>query len=178
MFKSVVLLICSTALAAGAWLVSAPRANPSAPLGGGSVLEMHRQLFAAIDRGEIEAVKAFVSDSRGSSGGSVFLVDFSGAPVQAWGTEGVRELLARTVAHRSKRGGEWKTTITKEVADCHSPELSYAVLEFERARVVDGKSETKRFRSTSLVCNDGGKWKLFHWHVSPMSEPGTAVAQR
>lgn len=183
MLKALSVLVLSTALAGGAWLVSSSPASPvalPASLGPGGILEMHRHLFAAMDRGEVEAVKSFIDDDRRNSErqDSLFLVEASGAPVRAWGGAGARELLARLVEADKKSGGEWKTTITKSSAECPSGDLSYAVLEFERAHIVDGKTVLERYRSTSLVRMSEGQWKLFHWHVSPAMPTESALVKR
>lgn len=59
--------------------------------------------------------------------------------------------------------------ITKIHADCHSPELGYATLEFTQAFTAGDKTETTAYRATVLV-----RWgkekskgpKILHWHSS------------
>jgi hypothetical protein len=148
-------------------LSSAPRPAP----GPGGILAMHKELFAAIDRGDGEAAGAFVAGDRKvmPRTPTLFLdVDAGGAdaPLKAADAEEARELLARLAAGAKRSGGGWTTTITSEQADCYASELSYAVLEFERAHTVDGKTEVRRYRSTSLVRYESDHWRIFHWHVS------------
>jgi hypothetical protein len=182
MFKALIAFVVPFILTAG--LATSPSISPSAtpsPLvGPGAVLEMHRQLFAAMDRGDVEAAKAFVDGENKDSERevSLFIPDASGIPTEAWGSNASRELLSRLVADRSKLGGQWTTTITKTSADCPSSSLSFAVLDIERTRAVDGRTEAEKYRSTSLVHFSDGHWKLFHWHLSPAGASASALAKK
>lgn len=147
--------------------------------GPGAVLEMHKQLFAAIDAGDEARAVTFLDPAKeggwpdGEGGGlgrpTLMLTAADGMPASANGAEEARALLAK-IARASRDGGpEWSTKIVTSRSDCHSSELSYATFEFERTRGVKGG--TQRWRSTSLVRHtEGGGWKLFHWHVSPADE--------
>jgi hypothetical protein len=162
--------------------VLAPAASPApAPLlGPGGVIEMHRQLFAALDRGDSEAVKSFVDDENRDADrqGSVFLPDVAGAPAEAWGSAGMRDLLGRFVAEQTKLGGEWKTTITRVSADCPSSAVSYALLEIARSHNADGKTDVEKYQGTGLVHFNDGHWKLFHLHLSPANAASTSLAKK
>jgi hypothetical protein len=129
---------------------------------------MHRDLFAALDRGDADAAREFVASDRKGPGGltTCFLVDRSGRPLRSVDATSTRELLARLAGDAKAAGTGFQTKITFESADCPSGDLSYAVLEFERTRIVDEKPETRHYRGTSLVRMEGSKWKLTHWHVS------------
>ncbi len=154
-------------------------ASGSEPLSGpGAVLEMHEKLFAALDRGDLETVRAHLGETPmgaewSAAGGWTHPPGFL-----AWGSEGngkgfaaesredgLRSLLAWG-SEGTKGGGGWSTKITRAWSDCHSPELSFAALEFERTRTVEGKSETVRYRSTSLVSYEDGRWVLWLFHAS------------
>lgn len=169
----------TAALLGGSWL-AVPRAAPPSALGPGAVIEMHKQLFAALDRGDADAAREFVEGDRKATPrtSTMFLVDASGAPVKATDADESRDLLARLAGQAKSAGGTWATTLTSEAADCYSPELSYAVLELERSHTVGGKTEVRRYRSTSLVRYADKGWKIFHWHVSPADEPARAPASK
>lgn len=142
---------------------------PPPIIGPGGVLAMQRDLFAAIDRGDGDGAGNFVAADRKGPGGmtSLFLVDRSGALVRAADASSCRDALARLAAESKAAGGTFATKITWESADCPSSELSYAVIEFDRAHTLDGKVETRRYRGTLLVRMEGSEWKVAHWHVSP-----------
>ena len=169
----------ASAILAGSWL-AVPRGAPPSALGPGAVIEMHKQLFAALDRGDADAAREFVEGDRKATPrtSTMFLIDGSGAPVKASDADESRDLLARLAAESKKAGGIWTTTLTSEAADCYSPELSYAVLELERSHAIGDKTEVRRYRSTSLVRYADKGWKIFHWHVSPADAVAAAVSSR
>jgi hypothetical protein len=160
--------LASTALISGA----APASGP------GAVLAMHEELFAALDRGDVEAVRAHLGQTPmgadwTAAGGWTEPPGFL-----AWATEGggkgfsatsredgLRALLAWG-GEGSKGGDGWTTKITHAWSDCRSADLSFAALEFERTRTVGGTTETARYRSTSLVSHDGERWVLWLFHAS------------
>ena len=141
---------------------------PAAPAGPGAILAMQKSLFAAIDRGDAEAAKAFVAHDRKGPGGmtTLFLIDRGGAPMRATGTDEAREVLAKLAAESKAAGGSFETKITGESAECPSSDVSYAALEFERVHTVDGKASKRTYRGTLLVRWEDEAWKLTHWHVS------------
>jgi len=153
-------------------LVSAAPAPAPVP-GPGAVLSMHRALFAALDRGDADAVAAFVApDLRGPPRTSaLFLLDAAGEPVVARGADASRDLLAVLARGSRAAGGTWTTTMSREEAECHSSEVSYATFEFERVHEVDGRRVARRYLSSSLACYEAGAWRVFHWHVSPAPAP-------
>jgi hypothetical protein len=162
-------------LVLGSTLTLLATATPRPAPGPGAVLAMHNALVAALDAGDAEKALTFLDESKeggwpdGENGGierpSLMLTDSTGLPVFADGAEEARALLAK-LARASRDGGpEWRTKIVRSRSDCHSPELSYATLEFERTRGVKGG--TQLWRSTVLARWVDGQWKLFHWHVSP-----------
>jgi hypothetical protein len=154
------------------FLASNALARPAAPvLGPGAVIEMHKSLLAAIDRGDAEKAASFVDAKGGDvkssafAKPSLFLIDAHGLPVAARDLTDSRNAIAE-LAKASKDGGpEWSSKIVSVQADCGTPELSCVVLEFERTSGVEGGE--RRYLSTSVVrwTNDG--FKLVHWHVSP-----------
>lgn len=148
-----------------------PPAGPvRAPAPGpGAILHMHRSLFAALDRGDAEAAMAFVApDLNGPPRkSSLFLVGMAGEPVVSTTAAASSELLAVLAKESGAAGGTWKTTMSRETAECDSGEVSYATFEFERVHEVDGRKVARRYLSTSLACYEKGEWRIFHWHVSP-----------
>lgn len=160
----------------GAAALAATGLSPAPTLGPGAVVAMHRQLFRAIDAGDVETALAFLSDDLNMDAEyrrrpcTLFLNDRDGKPIESVGVDASRALLARWV--EESKEGEWKTEIRVGTDDCFSGELSYAVLDFQRQRIDSKERSIERFRSTSLVTYDGG-WKITHWHVSPAPEPGT-----
>ena len=163
MLRSVLALAVSPVLA----LSFLAAARPAPALGPGAVLEMQKQLLAAIDRGDADAARAFVdADNREV----VFFGLDGGTPVVAEDAAKAGDMLGKLARDAKSAGGTWTTTIASWKADCPSAGLSYAVLELDRAHVVDGKSSVQHLRSTSLVHYADGKWKLFHWHISPAGE--------
>jgi hypothetical protein len=160
-------------------LASFPLLGSSAPAAGpGAVLAMHQQLFAALDRGDVETVRRSLGETPMGADWTPAAGWASPRGFLAWNSEcggpgfradsredALRALLAWG-AQGTKGDGGWTTKITSAWSDCHSPEISFAALEFERTRTVDGKSETARYRSTSLVSHDGERWILWLFHVS------------
>lgn len=175
MLRSVLTVLGLSALSAGAFYLTS--AAPSPTLGPGAILEMHKQLFAAIDKGDAEKAASFVADSGGTAEHPVtaFLIDENGKPTQAEGKTAVKELVTKLAKSSVDGGPEWTTTIVKTEADCPSGEMSWAVIEFDRNRGVKGG--LKRYRSTSLVRYvEGAGWKIWHWHVSPADEEPARLA--
>jgi hypothetical protein len=164
MIRSLLWLPALLALA----LPPTPTPVARAPIGPGAILAMHRDLFAAIDRGDGAAAAAFLGSDRKGPGGStsLFLLDRAGAPTRATGATDARELLAKVAAESKSAGGTFQTRITTEIAECPASELAFAVLELERVHAHDGREEVRRYRSTSLVRYEESGWKLLHWHLS------------
>lgn len=144
--------------------------------GPGQVLEMHRELFAELDRGGPEGAAQVARHMREVKGGLCWSEE------KGWGDPGRFLALALAPGDEALRStdprraaaslshwadGGWKTTIQSAWSDCGSPERSYCVLELERTRKVNGVLERKRYRSTSLVSYRDGRWVLWHFHLSP-----------
>ena len=170
-------LFALTAFTLGATLTS--RAPAAAPLvGPGGVIELHRQLFAAIDAGDADKAAALldVSGSAGFADGEdggiarpdLMWLDDHGLPESARGAEAARALLTRHAKASQDGGPKWSTKILKSRADCYSADLSYAVIEFERSRGVKGG--TQRYFASALVRSVDGQWRVFHLHVSAADE--------
>lgn len=154
----------------GAALAAAMR--PAPPIGPGAVIEMQRELFAAIDAGDTERALAFLHEdmhmqrSWGKRPCTLFL------PESGEGTTTARDHAQSRAALRRfvEEGKGWKTEVTEATADCSSEDVSWAVLELTRRREVEGREVERRLRATALVTYDDG-WKLTHWHVSPADAP-------
>ena len=177
------LAAATLALAIGLTVSAARSAHP----GPGAVLSMHKQLFAALDRGDVERVGGFIAESRRGASWS----DASDPGKQAWGAargflaylpdsegrgvcaenedEGVQRLIAWSQDASKKKAGGWKTEIKRAWSDCHSEDISFAMIEFERSRSTPGGTQRERYRSTSLVSYQGGRWVLWHIHISPQA---------
>lgn len=159
-------------------MVLSPAATPPPP-GAGAVLEMHRQLFRALDEGNDAPLRSLLASvSQGatwtpdegwgdSQGFLAYGPPDGGGANRATSVEDGRALLQRWAGERG-----WQTRITHSWSDCASAELSYAVLELERSRPsASGGSggsgeEVERYRSTSLVSHRDGRWVLWHLHLS------------
>ena len=131
------------------------------------------QLFAALDAGDAIAARAFLhedihmGDKWRRRPCTLALYEVDGTSGLAVGRTASRALLD-TWADAADTGAE--TRITNWVSDCHSGELSYATLEFERTNSVNGKQVTKRYVSTSLVTYEDGGWRITHMQVAPAAE--------
>lgn len=149
---------------------SAPARTPVRALaspGPGGVLELHRRLFAALEAHDREAALTVLDVDRKALPVSVVLFD-GGPPLTARTRDGAAEALIEWAA-RTGSG----TRIVRQQVECPSTDLSYAVLELERVQTSkDGTRRLRRFHATSLVREVEGRWKLFHWHVSPAEDDG------
>src|SRR5262245_48919742 len=148
--------------------VTAARPAPAAPdpaPGPGAVIAMHRELFAAMDRGDVEKALTFLhadmnmKDPYRQRPCTLYLVADDGTPLRSEGCDESRSLFTLQLKNDGAARGTWKTTITSAHDDCFSSELTWCTLEFERTHVVDGRSTTRRYRSTTLAAYDGG-WKM------------------
>ncbi len=158
-----------------------PSLAPSPSPGPESVVHMHERLFAAIDRGDVEGALAFLHPDMHMNRAwverpcTVVLEGIDDRSQHAIGYEASRELVASWVRETGAAANGRETRITRWLSNCFSSELSYAIVEFERTRTVDGEAETRRYVSTSLVTRDGGSWQLTNWHVSPAGEATVSV---
>ena len=156
-------------------------AAPSpAALGPGAVIHMHEQLFAALDAGDAEKAVAFLHEDMEMDDEwrrrpcQVFLTDAKGETRQARKHAESAALLTTMAKESVLKGVTCETTVRPLSTDCFSAELSYAVLEVERAYRMGKESWTERLLCTSMVTYDEG-WELTHWHLSPA--PGKAAAR-
>lgn len=181
MKHSILAPVLGTTLLAGVAVLttSAGPAGPAPLPGPGGVLDLHEELFRAMDEGDVDAIRGILADSkRGAtwkdgrwgdprsflaygnlSSGEAFTADSK--------KQGLR-LLADMGDAPEGPGGPWKTTITRCWADCPSPDISFAALQFERTRGVGDEILTERYRSTSLVSHTERGWELWHIHISPL----------
>jgi hypothetical protein len=172
------------ALAAVPLLAARPPAAPAAPAppGPGAVLAMHERLFAALDRGDAEAVAGALAPDETVGGlerrAHVFLD--GPHPRAARGAAEARTVLAHWPKLWRSDRAEVTTTIVRHQTECASGDLSYGVLEVERAYERGGARLVDRLHVTSLVAYRDGSWKLFHVHVSPvaLAEPAAAASKR
>ena len=140
---------------------------------------MHKQLFAALDAGDVEAALAHLSPDLNMGRKyterpcTVALSEIDGLSAHAIGNAASRKLLTDWVRAAGEKAST--TRVTRWLSDCFSAELSYAVLEFERTRTVDGERQTRRYVSTSLVTHRGGHWRITNWQVAPAGETTVSV---
>lgn len=135
-------------------------------LGPGGIVEMHEELFAALDRFDLAAAQEVLDVDRKGRPVVLMLDDGGDTPITSRTRDGAKKALQ-----------DWSTStglgtrIVSQQAECPSEGMSFAVLEFERIQqFTDGTRRLRRFRSTSLVRMTKGKWKLFHLHVSPAED--------
>ena len=145
--------------------------TPLLPVGPASVIEMHQDLFRALDSGDADRAASFLhkdmfmDDKWRKRPCQLFLTDTDGSVQSSLSYVDSRKLMGDLARRFGPSSGCVKTTVRALSSDCRV-ELSYAVLEIEREHRQGQKSWTERFISTSLVTHDGG-WKLTHWHLSP-----------
>ena len=64
--------------------------------------------------------------------------------------------------------GSVRTVVNSVHADCHSGELSFATFELDRIYTLgDGQTRTSPLRGTALMSHRDGRFRIWHWHVSP-----------
>lgn len=167
MHRTFYALVALAALLTGALTLS-PQASSATPLPGpGGVIAMHEQLFKVLDKFDYEAAGKFLDGDEPV----LLLHDGGDKPITGWDRKTSGEAITKWAA-----GTGSGTRIVRQRVDCPSGELSYAVLEIERIqRFTDGTARLRRFLSTSLVRHSAGKWKLFHWHVSPAEDDGQLI---
>ncbi len=158
------ILALVTALAAIPMIVPGPESTPSA--GPGALIEMHERIFKALDTVDPEALYADLLPDRD------FLLFVPGpqGPERHQGRDAAWEWFKQRLEETKAAGGKWSTQMTWKNADCHSPELGYAVIEFTRSHEKDGAVTRTSWRSTALGRYVDGKFRLLHWHVSPAAE--------
>lgn len=148
-------------------ITAALLASRPAPVGGGAVVEAHRELFACLDRGDVAAASKYFTTSKvglsvdaeggfGDSPGSLYFVP-----------EGA-EHPARTMAERFAGG---TTRIVRGWSDCPNKELSWAALELEHT---PREGAPQRWHSSALVRFEESGIRLWYWHLSPVAAEGAA----
>ena len=158
MFLKFLVGACSAGALAFAYVPPAPLAGSAA--GPGAVLELQRNLAAALDAGSREEVEKLVD----GQARAFFLVDADGRAARY----ADREAALAAFPHWLDDGeGGWTTKILGAEADCPSGELSYVCATLERTRGAGDALVVRRYRSTALVRWKDGAMRLFHWHVSP-----------
>ena len=159
----------SFALLAAAALYASFAAAPPAvarpalqPLAGpGNVLAVHLDVLRALDSGDQnELTKSF------SANAQLLLVDEErGEPLAISSIDG----LGSAFTHKSTQGASlgWESRIVDSTTECPSGRLASGTIVFERRRTVAGNPYVRRYRSTALLKHDGGRLRIFYWHVSP-----------
>ncbi len=145
--------------------------TPLAPVGPASVIEMHQDLFRALDSGDADRATGFLhrdmfmNDKWRKRPCQLFITDTDGSVQSSLSYADSRKLMQDLARRFGPSSGCVKTTIRALSSECTEP-VSYAVLEIERKYRLGNKSWTEKFISTSLITHNSG-WKLTHWHLSP-----------
>ncbi len=152
---------------------------PVAPTGPGAIADMLRGMFKAIDAGDRAGAKACLATAECKFPTLVWDLDLENKPVAIVGVEAAGKYIDSLFDATAKMKATLASKITSLHADCHSPELGFATLEFSQTVTVDNKPETSNYRVTALVSADqDNKWHIFHWHASlvPAAAPPAAPA--
>ena len=151
--------------------------TPPASPGPGAIKTMLEGMFKAIDAGDRAAAQACLVDKDSAFPVLIYDSDLDDQPVAIEGLEGARHYLDSIFDALKKDDIKVASRITKINADCNSPDLGYATLEFTQAFTQGGKTETHDYRATALVTwgKDQSKGpKIFHWHAS-LAKPAAAT---
>jgi len=152
---------------------------PENTAGPGAIKTLLEGMLAAIDAGDRAAAQACLVGQDCAFLVQVYDVGLGDDPVAVDGLDAARKYLDSVFDALKKDRVKVASKITKIHADCHSPELGYATLEFTQAFTERGKTETFEYRATALVCwgKDQAKGpKLFHWHGS-LAKPDAVEAR-
>lgn len=164
-FVVVALLSLLTAFA----FVPAPERGP------GAIEEMLKGFFKALDAGDRAGAQACINPKDSHFPVLVYDLDHENKPVTHEGAEASTKYLDSIFDSLQKSQARVVSKIGKIHADCHSPELGYATLEFSQAVTIGTKTETSSYRATALVTYEkqDRKWRIFHWHASLAQTPIT-----
>jgi len=164
---SIARLVASLSLATLLAATASFAAPAPTPPGPGAILDMLKGMFAAADQCDAKGVLDCL-DQEGTFPIQLYTETSDGRPVLAKGRTEVASWVGQVMGEVQHRGNKVVTTITQSQADCHSPELGFATLEFER--VITGKDHAQKktaHRATVLVrYGKDQKWHWFHWHDS------------
>lgn len=173
------LLACGSA--ASLLLLASFAFAPRPTSGPGAIEDMLRGMFQAMDRGDHAAAKRCLATGDTPFPVLVWDLDLENKPVAVQGAAAAAKYLDDLLDGAAKAKAKIATNLVAVHADCHSPELGYATIEFDQTVVVDGKSDSSHFRATVLVSMDkGGQWHVFHWHASlvpPAAQAGKSAAK-
>ena len=153
--------------------------------GPGAIEDMLKSFFKAFDTGDRDTARACLVDRDASFPVLIYDLDLQNKPVAIEGLDASRKYLDAIFDAVKQGNVKVASKITKIHADCHSPELGYATLEYSQTFTADGKSETSEYRATVLVSwgKDQNKGPhIFHWHASlakePVKEPAKPVSEK
>jgi hypothetical protein len=180
--------LISGAAVLGALVVPFARSAPTPTPGPGGVMIAVRDFLAAVDRGDVEALRNALLDRRrgvdytfdgdgalrpagkGSAGASFFDVGTSGEKLAADDATSFAELLTKSVTKATSR-------IRTVRADCDSETCSWAVVEFERTFSDADQERVVPMRAT-VLCEYGKgtpHFRIFHWHASSAAVPANGT---
>jgi len=148
---------------------------PAPDRGPGAIEDMLKVFFKALDSGDRAGAQACINPKDGHFPVLVYDLDLENKPVTLEGAEANAKYLDSTFDSLQKSKAKVVSTLAKIHADCHSPELGYATLEFSQAVTIGAKTESSSYRATALVSYDkqDHKWRIFHWHASLAQSPVT-----
>jgi hypothetical protein len=166
MMRSTLALLFLSAFGLSLCLAFAP-VGP-APVGGGAVIEMHKRLFAALDRGDVMGAAGVVSD--GDAAVSLVVLGADGAYRRAQGSEEMKKLLGVMAEERKKLGGKFETKILVTQAECPSEQLSWGAFELETQRAVGEKTTSTRYTMTSIARSTKDGMRLVHGQLAAITD--------
>jgi hypothetical protein len=138
-----------------------------APIGPGAVVDMHKALFAALDRGDAMGAAGLVSD--GDSAVSLVVLGADGSHRRAQGAEEMKKLLG-VMAEERKKMGKYETKILESKADCDSDKLSWGTFELQTVRGAGDKTTSTRYAMTSIVRWTKDGMRLVHAQLAAISD--------
>jgi hypothetical protein len=148
--------------------------TPAPPAGPGAIKTMLEGFFLALDGGDRVAAHACLAGADCTFPMLVYDLGLDDQPVTTEGREATGKFLDAIFDALKNEGIRLESRITKIHADCHSPELGYATLEFSQSFSGGGEVERRDYRATVLVTwgKDQSKGpKIFHWHGSMAPKP-------
>lgn len=158
--------------AAMAWTANTgtEHAAPAPTPGPGVIFQAVRAFVAAVDQGDAGAIGQVMTDVPGEwfaaegnddiepqrgTAPAFFDVDAQGKALALQGKDAIAG---------ATKGAHSKTKLVSMAAECPSGKIAFAVINLERSAGDEGKS--MKMRATALLTEEGGRWKVFHWHAS------------
>ena len=156
-----ILLNSAGALATSALLFAASAATES-------IETSTKNMFKALDAGDRVTVHAYGPTHDMHFPVQAFDYDWDNKPVAMVGVEAVRKYVDSLFDEMARRKMKVASVVSNLRTGSSSPELGFAVFDLTQTMTLDGKSETSKFRITTLLNYDQktNKWRQFHWHAT------------